>query len=366
MASSETLGRWCAFFVLLWIGGGVYLAVRSRPGEASRDAAQAPWLQRPDWAAGFVENHLSGRAKFFLWLGVLMIAMLLPALPHAVAWVFVLIGVALTFSAARTLLTQSPSVLKLRTVPLRRGGMLQADWHPGQALPWSGLEVELQVKARGLASRQERSGEQILFCRRIELTAAPEASHIRIEIPLPGELPPSTGHDARSAGSVTWELTVYRDGKESAWFTLPVFDAAGAVAAPAVLRFPAGPRHRLLWPAAACAVVCVLAGYLDWFPASLFAGIFAVALIAPVLETATEVKVHSGWLTVRISMAGLWKVKKQIGLSEIAAVAAEASGGSLYDVEVRTVYGRTWTLVRDQDEAMAREGVKLIERARVQ
>jgi hypothetical protein len=109
------------------------------------------------------------------------------------------------------------------------------------------------------------------------------------------------------------ELAVYRDGEEAAWFTLPVFDGAGAVAAPAV-----------------------------------FAGIFAVALVAPVLETATE------------------KVKKQIGVSEIAAVAAEVSGGSLYDVEVRTVYGRTWTLVRDQDEAMAREGVKLIERARVQ
>ncbi|MBS1830748.1 MAG: hypothetical protein JST93_35950 [Acidobacteria bacterium] len=321
-----------------------------------------PWLTRPDWAAGYCANHSSARARFFLAIGIIMIGIPAPAISHPVAWPFLIIGATLVITSIKTIRAQSlysTSILTLPTIPLRRGANITAQWQLTKPIPNPNLEAELRIKVRGLASRHERSGEQIIHTQR---TAVPRTLQIPLILPL--DAPPTTGHDVRSSGTVTWDLTLYNHGQEVAWFTLPIFDTPSVTSAPSILRFPSGPRAKILWPAALCALTGLTAYALGYTFAAITLAIFALALAAPLLETATQLELSPPWLTMRAHTALFSKIKQQIGLSEIQSAAAVPSSHGLYDLQLRTIYGRTWTLVRDQPALQAKQAADLINRNR--
>lgn len=93
---------------------------------------------------------------------------------------------------------------------------------------------------------------------------------------------------------------------------------------------------------------------------SMFLGMVLLGVLGAALETGTELVVEDEKLVTRIALGGWWKLKKQFLLKEIASASAERAGSGLYDVRVLTIYGTTWTLVRDQEEDRARLGAAVI------
>ncbi len=388
----DVLGKVMAGFALGWIGLGIgALAGGRHAGEWSRLRRMSPgepWRWREDWNAGVVRNHAGAKAKGFLWLGIFMVNLSLPAVSRmpfesfSLRWfvlLFPLIGMALAYASLRTLLgpgTLAHSMLRIGAVPLQRGEWLEMHWMlAGAETRGVRREAELRVRVRGRRAGHEYSTEQVAWREHVPLLLEKGQEQVAMRFLLPAEAPPTTGLEDRSAGSVTWELVITEGRREVAYFELPVGEvvpnrSATKVGPPEILRFPVGPRGKVLRIAGCTGVGFGLAiggvqyGPSDWqwvfIPLSMFLGMVVLGVLGAALETGTELVVDDERLVTRIALGGWWKLKKQFLLKEVAEASAERAGSGLFDVRVLTIYGTTWTLVRDQVEDRARLGAAVI------
>lgn len=388
----DVLGKVTAGFALGWIGLGIgALAGGRHAGEWSRLRRKypgEPWRWREDWNAGVVWNHAGAKAKGFLWLGIFMVNLSLPAVwrmpfeSFSLRWfvlLFPLVGTALAYTSLRTLLgpgTLAHSMLRIGAVPLQRGVWLEMHWMlAGAETRGVRREAELRVRVRGRRAGHEYSTEQLAWRERVPLLMEKGQDQVAMRFLLPAEAPPTTGLEDRSAGSVTWELVITEGRREVAYFELPVGEGTAdgspvKARPPEILRFPASPRGKVLRMAGyisvgfGFAVGGVQYGPANWqwvfLPLSMFLGMVLLGVLGAALETGTELVVEDEKLVTRIALGGWWKLKKQFLLKEIASASAERAGSGLYDVRVLTIYGTTWTLVRDQEEDRARLGAAVI------
>jgi hypothetical protein len=220
------------------------------------DAPESPWLSRPDWAAGKIED--SNRSTMYLaWTFAALWNLI--SLPSAVLAVrqamrtesygalFVLIfpavGVGLLIWAVRATVRYrryGVSRFDLATVPAPIGGSLR-----GTVVASGGLEARDGLRVTLTCLRRVTSGsgknrstsERVLWqeeqrgSAHMSRTAAGMTTSIPIAFKLPSDAEPSDETDPRS--KVIWRLGVVAEvpGVDyAATFEIPVFRTAGSVA----------------------------------------------------------------------------------------------------------------------------------------
>jgi hypothetical protein len=291
------LGDWgqAAFFGLFAITfggvgiGGLVALARGRRRLAEAEAAKArhpdePWLWRPDWAAGRIEDSNRTAARFAWVFAAFWNLVSLPAgyfgvraaveqgsRAGLVALLFPVAGVGLLIWAARIsarLRRFGVSRLELETRPAAVGRSLAGTvTAPLSLVPAGGFRVVLScIRRVTTGSGDDRStSERILWQEeqqvpgRASRTAQDMATTVPVRFPLPGDALPCDERNPRD--TVLWRLEVSADvpGVDyAATFEVPVFrtgesdrprteaeTAAAQAIAEKVAHFEPGPECRI-------------------------------------------------------------------------------------------------------------------------
>jgi hypothetical protein len=291
------LGDWkqAAFFGLfaLTFGGvgiaGLIALARGRRRLAEVEAAKArhpgePWLWRPDWAAGRIEDSNRTAARFAWGFAALWNLVSLPAgyfgvraaleqgnRAGLVALLFPVAGVGLLLWAARIsvrLRRFGVSRLELETTPAAVGRSLAGTVSaPAPLMPAGAFRVVLScIRRVTTGSGDDRStSERILWQEEQRITGRPSrttqgmATTVPLRIPIPADALPCDDHNPRDV--VLWRLEVSAEvpGVDyAAAFEVPVFrtkesdqprsdveTAAARAIAEQVAHFEPGPECRI-------------------------------------------------------------------------------------------------------------------------